>query len=92
LRDGLRSLQVADAWSTIAVGGLVMDLRQVQRDLTERYLRERADEPKLGIDAFLQCTPNVIRRYDDAIARIEAEEALSLASAGVVVRLLGQAR
>jgi glutamate dehydrogenase len=92
LRDGLRELPVADAWSTIAVGGLVMDLRQVQRDLTERYVRARADEPKLTVDAFLQRTPNVIRRYDDAIARIEADDALTLASAGVVVRLLGQAR
>jgi len=93
LRDHLRALPVADAWSTIAVGGLVMDLRQVQRDLTERYVRARTDEPKLSVDDFLQRTPNVIRRYDDAtIARIEADEALSLASAGVVVRLLGQAR
>ena len=92
LRDGLRALPVADAWSTIAVGGLVMDLRQVQRDLTERYVRARADEPKLTVDDFLQRTPNVIRRYDDALARIEADDALTLASAGVVVRLLAQAR
>jgi hypothetical protein len=64
----------------------------VQRDLTERYVRARADEPKLTVDAFLQRTPNVIRRYDDALARIQADDGLSLASAGVVVRLLAQAR
>ncbi len=92
LRDHLTALQVADAWSKIAVGGLVMDLRQVQRDLTERYVRARADAPKLGVDDFLARTPNVMKRYDDAFARIEAEDAVTLASAGVVVRLLAQAR
>jgi NAD-specific glutamate dehydrogenase len=82
----------ADKWSKIAVGGLVMDLRQAQRDLTERYVRLRAGAPRLGVDAFLARTPNVIRRYDEALARIEADDELSLASAGVVVRLIAQAR
>ena len=92
LRDRLTELPTADNWAKIAIGGLVMDLRQVQRDMTERYVRARAASPRMSVDAFLARTPNVVKRYDDALARIEADEALSLASAGVVVRLLAQAR
>ena len=92
LRDRLGELEAHDTWSKIAVGGLVMDLRQAQRYLTERYVRARGEAPKLGVEDFLARTPNVIKRYDDALARIEADDALSLASAGVVVRLLAQAR
>lgn len=92
LRDELRELTAEDTWSKIAINGLVMDLRQVQRDFTERYVRARREQPRLALDAFLAQTPNVIKRYDAALARIVADEALSLASAGVVVRLLAQAR
>jgi len=92
LRDRLVELPAPDKWSKIAVGGLVMDLRQAQRDLTERYVRLRTEAPRLGVEAFLARTPNVLRRYDEALARIDAEGALSLASAGVVVRLIAQAR
>jgi hypothetical protein len=55
-------------------------------------VRARVEEPKLGVDAFLGRTPNVVKRYDDALAQIVEDDALSLASAGVVVRLLAQAR
>jgi glutamate dehydrogenase len=92
LRDRLRELPAEDTWSKIAVNGLVMDLRQVQRDFTERYVRARSADPRLPLEAFLAQTPNVIHRYDAALARIVAEEALSLPAAGVVVRLLAQAR
>ncbi|MDA0699790.1 MAG: NAD-glutamate dehydrogenase [bacterium] len=92
LRDRLAELPAPDKWSKIAIGGLIMDLHKAQRDLTERYVRLRAAEPRLGVDAFLARTPNVVRRYDDALARIDAEEGLSLAAAGVVVRLIAQAR
>jgi glutamate dehydrogenase len=92
LRDQVVRLAAPDKWSKIAIVGLVMDLRQAQRDLTERYVRLRADAPKLGVDDFLARTPNVVRRYDEALARIEADDELTLASAGVVVRLIAQAR
>ena len=92
LRDALRTLPAEDTWSKIAVNGLVMDLRQVQRDFTERFVRARRNEPRLSLEDFLAQTPNVIKRYDAALARILEEEALSLASVGVVVRLLAQAR
>jgi glutamate dehydrogenase len=92
LRDQVVQLPAPDKWSKIAIVGLVMDLRQAQRDLTERYVRLRADAPKLGVDDFLARTPNVVRRYDEALARIEADDELTLASAGVVVRLIAQAR
>jgi glutamate dehydrogenase len=54
LRDQVVHLPAPDKWSKIAIVGLVMDLRQAQRDLTERYVRLRADAPKLGVDDFLR--------------------------------------
>jgi glutamate dehydrogenase len=92
LRDRVHQLPAEDKWAKIALGGLVMDLRRAQQDLAERYVRARVEEPKLTVDGFLGRTPNVIKRYDDALAQIVEDEALSLASAGVVVRLLAQAR
>ena len=92
LRDRVHELPADDKWSKIALGGLVMDLRRAQQDLAERFVRARIEEPKLGVDGFLGHTPNVIKRYDAALAQIVEDEALSLASAGVVVRLLAQAR
>lgn len=92
LRDRLQELPATDKWSKIALGGLVMDLRRAQQDLTERFVRARVGDPKLGVEAFLQRTPNVLKRYDDALKQIVDQDALSLASAGVVVRLLAQAR
>jgi glutamate dehydrogenase len=92
LRDHLQALPADDKWAKIAQGGLVMDLRRAQQDLAERYVKARTEDAKLSVEAFLQRTPNVLRRYDEALREIVEDEALSLASAGVVVRLLAQAR
>ncbi len=92
LRDHVQALPAVDRWEKIAMGGLVMDLAQAQHDLAERYVRARADEPALGVDDFLARTPNVLKRYDAALRQIVEGDALSMASAGVVVRLLAQAR
>jgi glutamate dehydrogenase len=90
LRDTLREMPAADEWENIAAHGLVMDLRQTQRGITEGWLRGRQSTPRLTLEAFLEQTPNVIHRYDATLQRILEEEALGLASAGVVVRLLGR--
>ena len=90
LRDKLSARRPSDRWETIATGGLVMDLREAQEDLTERYVKARATEPKLGVDGFLARHPNVMRRYDDAITRLRDDDEVTLAAAGVLVRLLEQ--
>jgi glutamate dehydrogenase len=90
LRDRLAERRTTDRWETIATGGVVMDLREAQQDITERYVRERAVQQRLAVDSFLSRFPNVMRRYDDAIEKLRADGEVTLAAAGVVVRLLEQ--
>ena len=92
LRDELSALPPAERWATIAVGGLVMDLRQAQQAITERFLRARESEPKLALEPFLQRSPNVLRRFDEAYAELLEAGKVDLASGSVVARLLEQVR
>jgi glutamate dehydrogenase len=92
LRDELAALPPDGRWATIAVGGLVMDLRGVQQAITERYLRASIAEPKLSLEAFLQRSPNVLRRFDDAYGQLREAGQLDLASGSVLARLLEQVR
>jgi len=92
LRDELAALPPSGRWATIAVGGLIMDLRQVQQAITERFLRARDSEPKLSLEAFLQRSPNVLRRFDEAYALLREADTVDLASGSVLARLLEQVR
>ncbi len=92
LRDSLSALPPAGRWATIAVGGLVMDLREVQQAVTERYLRARDADAKLTLEAFLERSANVLRRFDDAYAQLRASGEVDLASGSVLARLLEQVR
>jgi glutamate dehydrogenase len=92
LRDRLAEVRGADRWETIAVGGLVMDLREAQRDLTERFVRARALDERLGVASFVGRYPNVLRRFDEAIAELREDGEVNLAAGGVLVRLLEQMR
>jgi glutamate dehydrogenase len=91
LRDGLSRLQATSKWEKIALGGLIMELRRVQRDLTEEYVRAVSEGAELEPERFLLRYPNLLRRYDQALREILDEEALGLASAGVLTRMLSQA-
>ncbi|MEX2541064.1 MAG: NAD-glutamate dehydrogenase [Trueperaceae bacterium] len=91
LRDSLSAHQATSKWEKIALGGLIMELRRVQRDLTEGYLRALAADGDLDPEEYLRRYPNLLRRFDQALAEIRDEEALGLASAGVLARLLSQA-
>jgi glutamate dehydrogenase len=91
LRDSLVRLPSASKWEKMALGGLVMELRRVQRDLSEAFVVAAGAEPGLKAEAFLKRYPNLLRRFDKALAEIGEEEALGLASAGVLTRLLSQA-
>lgn len=92
LRDQLGALPPAGRWPTIAVGGLVMDLREAQQAITERFLRARESEPKLKLAPFLERSPNVLRRYDEAYADLRESGEVDLASGSVLARLLEQVR
>ena len=91
LRDRLTELEGGDKWETIALAGLVMDLRQAQQKLTARYVEAAQENGRLSAEAFLAGIPKLLDRFDPALKEIETDEALDLASGTVLVRLLDQA-
>jgi glutamate dehydrogenase len=92
LRDALAALEARSKWDKIALNGLVMDLRRAQLGLTEQLLVEGggAGDPAAAVEAFLAQHPRLLRRFDAALAEIRREDALGLASGGVLSRLLWQ--
>ena len=91
LRDRLSDLPTDGKWEKIALGGLVMDLRQAQRNLTEHYVASLKGNGEMGAEAFLSTYPNLLRRYDQVLGDVQKGNELDLASGGVLVRLLTQA-
>jgi glutamate dehydrogenase len=90
LRDNLYLLQHGDKWEKIAAGGLIMDFRRVQRDLTSYFLLTAAAGGPTTLDAFLAEHPRLLKRYDEGLRDIRETGTLSLASGGVLARLLMQ--
>jgi glutamate dehydrogenase len=88
VRDRLAERRGGDAWETIALGGVIMELRRVQVALAERYVVAREDEERLGCDAFLSRRPYALRRYDEALRRLRQEGGVTLAAGSVLVTLL----
>ncbi|MDZ7706223.1 MAG: NAD-glutamate dehydrogenase [Trueperaceae bacterium] len=89
LRDNVLGLASETRWEKISQGGLVMDLRQVQRRLTSRYLSARRDEEGLELSTFLSRHGRLLERYDQDLQVIRADD-LTLASANVLARVLLQ--
>ncbi len=90
MRDTLAQLPTGGVWEKMAVMGLVLDLRETQQRLTAAYVSALELEPNLGLDVFLRRLPS-LRRFDAALAELREPGALNLASAAVMVRMLGQA-
>ena len=67
-----------------------MTLRQTQRRLSEQFFLAKAQNERLTLERFLRQHAGLTARYDSARAEIEAEDALSLASAEVLSRYLAQ--
>ncbi|MCA9781759.1 MAG: NAD-glutamate dehydrogenase, partial [Candidatus Eremiobacteraeota bacterium] len=78
LRDRLRALVSDDKWETIALVGLIMDLRQIQLRLS------------LSDTDFEKVPGNPVHRYDILLNEIVADDELSLASGNVLARMLSQ--
>jgi glutamate dehydrogenase len=88
VRDRLAERRSHDRWETIALGGVIMDLRRGQQVLAERYVVAREEEERLGCDAFLSRRPNALKRYDDAVRRLREEGEVTLAAGSVLATLL----
>ena len=78
LREQLRRVQTNDKWETIAIVGLIMDLRQIQ-------LRLSLEE--VDLDTL---PGNPVLRYEQFLNEIVKEDAFSQASGDVLARLLAQ--
>jgi glutamate dehydrogenase len=90
LRDSLRLVPAETKWEKIALGGLIMDLRQAQRQLTINYLFNKQDGKAATPDAFLKSQRRLLGRFDAALADIREEDSLNLASGEVLARILAQ--
>jgi glutamate dehydrogenase len=78
LREQLRKVHTKDKWQTIAIVGLMMDLRQIQLRLSLT-------------DVDLNRLPgNPVARYEQFLAEIVNEDAFGQASGDVLARLLAQ--
>ncbi len=94
LRDVIESLPSSGEWEQVALVGLVMDLRSVQRGLTATYLASAPDEGEgiaEALEEFLKSAGS-FKRYDLALGQLQDPGALDLASGSVLVRILEQAR
>lgn len=78
LRGQLRSVQTKDKWQTIAIVGLIMDLRQIQL---------RLSLAEVDLDSL---PGNPVARYEQFLNEIVSEEAFGQASGDVLARLLAQ--
>ena len=78
LRDRLRAQITDDKWETIALVGLIMDLRQIQLKLS------------LSQVDFESLPGNPVERYDTLLDEIVADDELNLASGDVLARMLSQ--
>ncbi len=85
LRIRLARLAGTDKWETIALEGLIMDLRQLQLRLSLGSLRHGSSP-----QAFLDSLGERVRRYEMALTEIRESQKLSLASCGVLARQLSQ--
>ena len=90
LRDEVAALPSESKWEKIALGGLVMDLRQAQRRLTTRYYESLREGGERTPEAFLEARPRLLKRFDATMQEIREGGSLSLASGEVLARLLWQ--
>jgi glutamate dehydrogenase len=88
VRDGLAAFKSSTKWEKIALNSLILELRNVQATLTQRYIEARKQDKTLEVQAFLG--GKVKQRYEQTLAEIRSSNALSLASGQVLAKLLEQ--
>ncbi|MDR9391995.1 MAG: NAD-glutamate dehydrogenase [Trueperaceae bacterium] len=91
LRDRIAERERAGSWERIAASGLVADLRAAQARLTAASLRAVPDGGPARLERWLTEDLDLAPRLDALLARAEAEEALDLPAATVLVRTVARA-
>ncbi|MEM7734719.1 MAG: NAD-glutamate dehydrogenase domain-containing protein [Deinococcota bacterium] len=84
LRDRLQRLASDDTWEQLAARGLVMDNRFIQETLALQAVQQ-----KLTTEQLLEPQQKTLRHYQAMLADVQ-QGSLSVASASVLTRLLGQ--
>ncbi len=87
-RNAIVALPKKSKWEKIAATSLVMDLRNVQRQLTIEFLKAREQQDGLTMGAFLERDPRAYDRFEQAIWGLESDSEAALTKAGVVTRML----
>ncbi len=89
LRDSLAELPKMTLWEKIAAGGLIMDLRAVQRKLGSAFLRANQNGD-VSVESFLSGQARILKRFDDDLWAIRTKEGFNLTTGTVLARLLAQ--
>jgi len=88
-REKLAKVPARREWDSVALVGLIMDLRDLQRKLTLQYLRDKRF-PGISAEEFLRTTPKDLDRYLQVLQKIRIAEEVEIAGAVVAVRMLHQ--
>lgn len=89
LRDQLTDLKASSRWEAVALGGIVMDLRHVQRQLTIESFRRGLDDRSWRAELFQQ-ESRLVERISGTVAKLQNQRSVDLASGTVTTRLLLQ--
>ena len=75
----------------MALVGLIMDLRGLQRNLTLQYITDRRF-PEISVSDFLGTNPRDLDRYLQVLEKMRIDEVVEISGASVAVRMLHQLR
>jgi glutamate dehydrogenase len=89
LRDELGKVEVKGKWEAIALGGLIMELRHVQRQLTIEFLGS-GDTKSPDLESFFAQQAILMRRIQHTVNEVKSQGTLEPAAASVINRLLLQ--
>ena len=88
-REKLAGVPQRHKWDPVALVGLIMDLRDLQRKLTMQYLTDKRF-PGIPVKDFLRTNPRDLDRYLKVLQKIRIEEEVEISGASVAVRMLHQ--
>ena len=90
-REKLAGVTSKQEWDSLALVGLIMDLRGLQRNLTLQYITDRRF-PEISVSDFLGTNPRDLDRYLQVLEKMRIDEVVEISSASVAVRMLHQLR
>ncbi len=90
-REKLAGVTPRQEWDSLALVGLIMDLRGLQRNLTLQYITN-SRFPEISVNDFLGTNPRDLDRYLDVLDQLRLDEVVEISGASVAVRMLHQLR